>query len=105
LVRILAIRGSPRRQGNTSSLLQEAVKGAREAGADVEEVVLRDLQMSPCLEIYGCKRDGRCVIEDDFQGVYDQLLSCNGLILASPIFFIASAPIQRSLSIAANRCG
>jgi len=42
MVHILAIYGSPRRKGNTSLLLQEAVKGAREAGAQVEEVV-RDL--------------------------------------------------------------
>ena len=43
--------------------------------------------MSPCLEIYGCKHTGRCVIKDDFQSVYDRLSQCQGLILASPIFF------------------
>lgn len=84
---ILAIYGSPRRKGNTSLLLHKAVEGARAAGAQVEEIVLRDLKMSPCLEIYGCKHTGRCVIKDDFQSVYDQLSQCQGLILASPIFF------------------
>jgi len=84
---ILAIYGSPRRKGNTSLLLQKAVEGARAAGAQVAEIVLRDLKMSPCLEIYGCKHTGRCVIKDDFQSVYDQLSQCQGLILASPIFF------------------
>jgi multimeric flavodoxin WrbA len=84
---ILAIYGSPRRKGNTSLLLQKAVEGARAAGAEVEEIVLRDLKMSPCLEIYGCKHTGRCVIKDDFQSVYDRLSQCHGLILASPIFF------------------
>jgi multimeric flavodoxin WrbA len=87
MLKILAIYGSPRRKGNTALLLQKAVQGAKEAGAKVEEVVLRDLKMSPCLEIYGCKKDGRCVIKDDFQNVYDQILSCKGLMLASPIFF------------------
>lgn len=85
--KILAVYGSPRREGNTSLLLREAVKGARDAGAEVEEVVLRDLKMSPCLEIYGCAKTGRCVIKDDFQKVHDQLLDCRGLMLASPIFF------------------
>ena len=84
---IIAIYGSPRRKGNTALLLKKAVEGAIEAGAEVEEIVLRDLKMSPCLEIYGCKKDGRCVIQDDFQGVYDRILACQGLILASPIFF------------------
>jgi len=56
MVKILAIYGSPRRKGNTALLLQNSVKGAIEAGAEVEEVMLRDLKMSPCLEIYGCKQ-------------------------------------------------
>ena len=87
--KILAIYGSPRKRGNTSTLLARAVAGAKSAGAEVEEIVLRDLKMSPCLEIYGCKKDGRCVIQDDFQKVYDLVLASQGIILASPIFFYA----------------
>lgn len=87
MANIIAIYGSPRRKGNTALLLNKAVEGAVEAGAEVEEIVLRDLKMSPCLEIYGCKENGRCVIRDDFQDVYDKALACQGLMLASPIFF------------------
>ncbi|MFW6081316.1 MAG: flavodoxin family protein, partial [Desulfosalsimonas sp.] len=54
--RIVALYGSPRRKGNTATLLSEAVAGARQNGAEVEEIVLRDLSISPCLEIYGCKQ-------------------------------------------------
>jgi len=101
MVKILAIYGSPRRKGNTSLLLKNAVKGAIEAGAEVEELVLRDLKMSPCLEIYGCKETGRCVIQDDFQKVYDQLLSCHGLMLASPIFYYT---VSAHTKILMDRC-
>jgi len=101
MVKILAIYGSPRRKGNTSLLLKNAVKGAIEAGAEVEELVLRDLKMSPCLEIYGCKETGRCVIQDDFQQVYDKLLSCQGLMLASPIFFYT---VSAHTKILMDRC-
>ena len=99
--KILAIYGSPRRRGNTAALLKSAVQGARDAGAEVEELVLRDLKMSPCLEIYGCKEDGRCVIPDDFQGVYDQLLDCRALMLASPIFFYS---VSAHTKILMDRC-
>ncbi|GLI33131.1 flavodoxin family protein [Desulforhabdus amnigena] len=99
--KILAVYGSPRRNGNTSILLKQAVQGARDAGAEVEEVVLRDLKMSPCLEIYGCKKNGRCVIQDDFQGVYDRLISCDGLMLASPIFFYT---VSAHTKILMDRC-
>lgn len=87
--KIVAIYGSPRRKGNTAALLEKAVEGARESGAHVEEIVLRDLKISPCLEIYGCKQAGECAIKDDFQKVRDRILASRGLILASPIFFYA----------------
>jgi len=101
MVKILAIYGSPRRKGNTTLLLKNAVKGAIEAGAEVEEIILRDLKMSPCFEIYGCKETGRCVIQDDFQQVYDKLLSCQGLMLASPIFFYT---VSAHTKILMDRC-
>jgi len=101
MVKILSIYGSPRRNGNTSLLLKKAVQGAIEAGAEVEEVVLRDLKMSPCLEIYACKKTGRCVVQDDFQKVYDKLLACHGLMLASPIFFYT---VSAHTKILMDRC-
>jgi multimeric flavodoxin WrbA len=99
--KVVAIYGSPRRKGNTALLLQEAVQGAREMGADVQEVVLRDLKMSPCLEIYGCKNAGRCAINDDFQKVYDSILASQALILASPIFFYS---VSAHTKILMDRC-
>ena len=85
--KIVAIYGSPRRKGNTAALLKKAIEGARDSGADVEEIVLRDLKISPCLEIYGCLKAGECAIKDDFQVVRDKILNAQGLILASPVFF------------------
>ncbi len=99
--KILAIYGSPRRKGNTALLLDQAVQGAEEAGAAVEKIVLRDLKISPCLEIYGCKKTGRCVIQDDFQKVYDLLQQCQGLMLASPIFFYT---VSAQAKILMDRC-
>jgi multimeric flavodoxin WrbA len=99
--KILAVYGSPRRNGNTAMLLKRAVDGAKEAGADVEEIVLRDLKMSPCLEIYACQKTGRCAIGDDFQGVYDKLLACDGIIFASPIFFYT---VSAHAKILIDRC-
>jgi len=99
--KIVAIYGSPRRKGNTATLLKQAVQGAKDAGAQVEEIVLRDFKMSPCLEIYGCTKDGDCVIKDDFQNVRDQLLASDGLILASPIFFYS---VSAHTKILMDRC-
>jgi len=101
MTRVVAIYGSPRREGNTALLLREAVQGAREMGVEVEEVVLRDLKMSPCMEIYGCKNAGRCAINDDFQKVYDSILASQVVMLASPIFFYA---VSAHTKILMDRC-
>ncbi|MDA8402837.1 MAG: flavodoxin family protein [Desulfobacteraceae bacterium] len=87
MIDMVAIYGSPRRKGNTAALLMQAVEGARDAGAVVDEIVLRDYKISPCLEIYGCKKDGECAIHDDFQQIRDRILAARGLMIASPIFF------------------
>jgi len=87
MVKLCAVFGSPRRKGNTSILLRKAIEGARNAGAEVTEIVLRDKKLSPCLEIYGCKKSGECVIKDDFHEIVEQMLESNGVMLASPIFF------------------
>lgn len=97
LQNILAVYGSPRLRGNTSILLDAAVDGARDAGARVEKIVLRDLKISPCLELYGCKSEGECAIRDDFQGVRNKFLAARGVMLASPIFFYAVSAHTKAL--------
>lgn len=99
--KVLAIYGSPRRSGNTSLLLQKAVQGVRESGNAVVEIVLRDLMISPCLEIYACKQDGICAIKDDFQKIYDLINQADGIVLASPIFFYAVSAHTKAMM---DRC-
>lgn len=79
--------GSPRIKGNTDLLLDEALKGAQSQGAEVEKIIVDNLNISPCREYYGCLRDGNCVIRDDMDGIYPKLLEADGVIVASPIFF------------------
>ena len=100
-MKITAIYGSPRRQGNTARLLKAAVAGARSAGACVTEIVLRDLKLSPCFEIYACRKDGACAIKDDFQQLSAALLDGDATILASPIFFYA---VSAHTKIMMDRC-
>ena len=99
--RIVAIYGSPRRNGNTAVLLRQSVRGAVDAGATVTEFFLRDLKMSPCLEIYACKESGLCAIQDDFGRVRDQLMEANGVMVASPIFFYT---VSAQIKILMDRC-
>ncbi|NOY68339.1 MAG: flavodoxin family protein [Deltaproteobacteria bacterium] len=98
---IIALYGSPRRKGNTATLLDQAVAGAIAAGANVEKIVLRDYRISPCLEIYGCKKNGECSISDDFQEIRDRIIAAKGLIIATPIFFYT---VSAHVKIFMDRC-
>lgn len=86
---VLGIYGSPRKGGNTELLLKELLRGCQDVGAEIEEVFLRALKVSPCLEIYACKKNGQCPIPDDMQSLYPKLVEADALALASPIFFYA----------------
>ncbi len=100
-MKILAINGSPRRGGNTDLLLGELVRGAREAGAEVEVVLLRDLKISPCLEIYACKENGECPIQDDMRPLYAKLVEADALAVATPVFFYG---VTAHLKAFVDRC-
>ncbi len=100
---ILGISGSPRRGGNTETLLDEALSGAREAGAKCEKIVLNELKMVPCQECETVKDDGTCKIEDDFQIVYSKIKKADGIIVASPIFF-GSLSAQTKIMIDRYQC-
>ena len=100
-MKIIGVHGSPRRGGNTELLLGEFLRGCREAGAEVEEFHLRDLKISPCLEIYACKKDGNCPINDDMKLLYAKFVEADGLAIASPIFFYA---VSAQLKAMIDRC-
>jgi multimeric flavodoxin WrbA len=86
-LKVLGIMGSPRIQGNTDLLLDEALKGARSKGAEIEKITVSNLKISPCREIYACLNDGRCPLHDDMDNIYSRLLSADVIIIATPIFF------------------
>ena len=85
-VKVLGISGSPRRHGNTETLLDSFLEGAKDAGATVEKVVLREIDYSPCRGCNACHKTGECIVKDDAPGLYDKILAADILAVASPIY-------------------
>jgi len=107
---ILAFLGSPHRGGNTETLLDEVLRGAkaylpagREKGAEVEKIILNELNIRPCQNCGGCDKTGRCVVQDDMQTIYPKLRRANSVIIASPVFF-SSVSAQTKAMIDRNQC-
>jgi multimeric flavodoxin WrbA len=86
-MKILAVAGSPRRGGNSDTLLEQAIDGAQSAGATVELAILSQLDVHPCTGCESCFADGRCVVGDDYQDLYDKVLEADAVMLASPVYF------------------
>ncbi|MEN6395344.1 MAG: flavodoxin family protein [Methanoregula sp.] len=85
-ITVLGISGSPRRHGNTETLLDSFLEGAKSTGATVEKVVLRDLDYSPCRGCNACHKTGECVVKDDAPALYDRILRTDCIAIASPIY-------------------
>jgi len=88
-MKVLGISTTPRPKGNSDKLLRESLRGAGEAGGEVEYLTLRDYSLSPCVECNSCYRTGVCRIQDDYQAIFPKMLEADRLIFATPVFFMA----------------
>jgi multimeric flavodoxin WrbA len=88
---ILAILGSPRKNGNTSELLNKYLEGIKENYKDVsvDEIFLQGEKIRPCTACNSCKKgDGaECKINDDMQKYYKKVENANLLIFATPVYW------------------
>ena len=64
-MKVLAVTGSPRKGGNTDTLVAELLCGAQSAGAEVEQVNLARLKIKGCVACDTCKKTGHCKQHDD----------------------------------------
>ena len=85
--RVLGIVGSPRRNGNTEILVDEILRGASEAGAWVEKVILSRLDISPCRACDACMETGQCVQRDDMSGLMEQMQASQVWVLGTPVYW------------------
>ena len=100
-MKVIGVVGSQRKKGNTSTLVQEALKPLEEQGAETELIFLGDHEIKSCNGCEGCKKTFKCVIEDDMQKIYPLILDADGVILGSPTYFYnVSADIKAFL----DRC-
>jgi multimeric flavodoxin WrbA len=100
-MKIIALNGSPRKNWNTYTLLEEASKGAQSRGAEVELINLYDIAYKGCVSCFACKRKGsildQCVTRDGLFPILKKIRESDGFILGSPIYFNCVTGEMRSL--------
>ena len=84
-IKIIGILGSPLPEGNTAALLDRALQGARDAGCEVEKIVVANLDFQACNEMMFCREHDTCIMDDDMQQMYQKFREMDGVILATPV--------------------
>lgn len=101
MVRVVAVNGSPNMEkGKTERILRPFLDGMREAGAKVDLVYPKRLDIKPCKGEFYCwnTNPGKCIIKDDMQSVYPLLKKADILVLATPVYIPLPGEMQNFLN-------
>ena len=84
---LLAIVGSPRLDGNTNYLVDQALGEAAKLGVQTEKLVLSQYEVNPCLGHEDCASFDSCRQKDDTVWILDRFCKVDGVILATPVYY------------------
>ncbi len=86
--KIIVLNGSPRKGGNTDTLVKSFVNGAKDNN-EVEVVSVTDYRVNPCIGCNTCfTREGNlCFQKDDMTKIYEKLKNADIIVVASPVYF------------------
>jgi multimeric flavodoxin WrbA len=88
-MKVVGFVGSPRKSGNTSTVVDEVLRGAKDAGAETSVFNLNQLTIKGCQSCYKCQiQDGRCIQKDDMAKLYDEIYSADAVVIGSPVYMM-----------------
>lgn len=86
---ILILSGSPRKGGNSDTLCNQFMRGAKDSGNEVEKIFLRDKKINYCVACNVCNDTGKCVQKDDMAEILEKMVAADVIVMASPVYFYA----------------
>ena len=84
------INGSPHSEGSTARALKEMETVFLQAGVDVETILIGNKAIRGCIACYSCFKNGKCVFNDIVNEIADKFASCDGLVVASPVYYASA---------------
>jgi len=84
---VIAVIGSPRSGGNSETIVDAVLAGAKENGKDVKKYNLNKMNIIGCQACMGCKKSGKCVQKDDMTALLEDIKSAEAIVVSSPIYF------------------
>ena len=91
-MKILILSGSRNREGQTARAINAICKGVSSAKGKSEVIFLTELELERCRQCdpdgWGlCRKEGRCIIEDDFASIVKKVKAADVLVFANPVYF------------------
>lgn len=83
-MKTLILNGSPRKEGDTVSLISKAIENLE---GEYKIVNAYDCDIHPCVDCRYCWTNAGCCIQDGMQGIYEYIEECDNVLIASPIYF------------------
>ena len=98
VIKVLAFAGSPRRHGNSETLLDWVLAAmANEPDVAVDKIVLTGADVNPCRGCNACEVLNRCVQRDGMDQIHDKIIDADVIVLAAPIYCMGIASQAKAL--------
>lgn len=83
---VLGISATPRKNGNSDILLEYALQPFKENGWGIEHFRLREMTIQSCRACEECKKENKCIIDDDMDKIYEAFRWCDAIIISTPVY-------------------
>jgi len=85
-MKVIGINGSPRKNGNTETLVQAVLDAAKEKGHTTELFNLNELEFCGCQACMYCKSHDHCKLDDGLTQVLDAVKDADAIVFGAPIY-------------------
>lgn len=96
-MKIVVLEGSPNKEGSSSLLASEFIRGAKEAGHNVQVADTAHADIHPCTGCIRCGYEGPCVQRDDVTQIHQIILEADMLVFVTPLYYYGMSAQLKTL--------
>ena len=100
-MKAIFISGSPRKNGNTATIINAIGQGLKDKGFETKTIVLSDFNIGYCVGCKSCYQTGNCVLQDDVASIAEEIFNSQLVIVASPSYW---GDVTAQLKTFIDRC-
>ena len=95
--KVLVITTSLRAKSNSDRLAEELIRGAKDAGHEVEQISLKGKEIRFCIGCLACQKTQKCVLKDDAVQIAEKVKEAETLVFVTPIYYYEMSGQMKAL--------